>query len=313
MFPPAFDYRKPADLDAALAALEPDDAVPLAGGHDLVPKLKDREADPGTVVDLGALDSLRGVEREQPTEVADAGERVVVGALTTYADLLDAAPAGVDGLLDATAEVGDRQIRNRGTVGGNLAAAHPASDLPAAALVADATLTLVGPDRERIVAVEEFYRSDGGRTTSPSDADDGGTVIHDDELLTRLTFHTSPTAASAYVRKTHPSSGYAAVGVAARVELDGGTIAEADVAANALRPGPARLRGVEDALVGADADDEDAVSDAAALADEAFNPDSVRSDHLVSAEQRLRLLPSYTERAVSNALDRAAEKTGVSA
>ncbi|MFB6221944.1 MAG: xanthine dehydrogenase family protein subunit M [Halolamina sp.] len=302
MFPPAFDYRKPADLDAALAALAPEDAVPLAGGHDLVPKLKDREEHPGTVVDLGALDDLRGVEREQSTEAADAGERLVIGALTTYADLLDADPAGVGGLLEATAAVGDTQIRNRGTVGGNLVAAHPASDLPAAALVADATLTLVGPEQERIVAVEEFYDADGE------------TVCRSDELLTRLTVHTVPTADSAYARKTHPSSGYAAVGVAARVELDDGAVADAAVAANGLRPGPTRLTDVEEALVGIDADPTaEQVAEAAEQATEVRHAERVRDDHLVSAEQRLRLLPSYTEQAVSKALARAAEKTGVSA
>jgi carbon-monoxide dehydrogenase medium subunit len=197
--------------------------------------------------------------------------------------------------------VGDRQIRNRGTVGGNLAAAHPASDIPAAAVVADATVTLEGMDRERIVAVEEFYDSAGG------------TVCRDGELLTELTFHTAPRSASAYARKTHPSSGYAAVGVAARTELDDSTVTDASVAANAIRPGPTRLTEVEEALVGVDAADEDAVSAAAELADEGFHPNRVRDDHLVSAEQRLRLLPSYTERAVSTALDRATERTGVSA
>lgn len=305
MFPPEFDYRQPADLDAALAALAAENAVALAGGHDLVPKLKQREASPGTVVDLGGLEGLRGVERERSADAPGATDRLSIGALTTYADLLDAEPTGIDGLLDATAEVGDKQIRNRGTVGGNLAAAHPASDIPAAALVADATLQLVGPGGERTVPIEEFYRADGE------------TVCRGDELLTELTLHTMPDRASAYARKTHPSSGYAAIGVAARVDLDDGAVEEARVAVNGLTPRPTPLPGVEEALVGVSATDSaatgDAVADAADRADEGVDPDRVRADHLVSAEQRRRLLPSYTERAVSKALARAADRAGVSA
>jgi len=302
MFPPAFDYRKPADLDAALGALAADDAVPLAGGHDLVPKLKNREESPGTVVDLGALDELRGVEREAATDVTGTADRVSIGALTTYADLLDADPAGVDGLLDATAAVGDTQIRNRGTVGGNLAAAHPASDLPAAALVADATARLVTPGQERIVAVDEFYEADGE------------TVCHDNEFLTELIVHTEPGSTSAYARKTHPASGYAAVGVAAQVDLEGTTIANAGVAVTGVRPRPTRLQAVEEQLVGIDATADDGqVGAATSSADRAFHPDRVRDDYLVSANQRLRLLPSYSEAAVTQALERAVEQTGVSA
>jgi carbon-monoxide dehydrogenase medium subunit len=306
MFPPAFDYRKPGDLDAALAALAAEDAVALAGGHDLIPKLKQREASPGTVVDLGAIAEFRGVDRERSAGATETADRLAIGALTTYADLLDAEPTGVDGLLDATAAVGDRQIRNRGTVGGNLAAAHPASDIPAAALVADATLHLVEPDGERTLPVEEFYRPDGE------------TVCRSDELLTELTLYTKPARASAYARKTHPSSGYAVIGVAARVDLDGAVVEDARVAVGGLTPRPTRLSGVEEALVGVAAGAEsetlhEAVAAAAARAGDGVDPARVRADHLVSAEQRRRLLPNYTERAVSQALARAADRAGVSA
>lgn len=308
MFPAEFDYRKPADLDAALAALADDDAVALAGGHTLVPRLKRRDEQPGTVVDLGALDSLRGVERERaadPTGTANttgAADRLTIGALTTYAALLEAEPAGVDGLLDATAAVGDTQIRNRGTVGGNLAAAHPASDIRPAALVADATLRLVGPETERTLPVEAFYDRDG----EP--------VCRSDELVTELSFDTMPTRASAYARKTHPSTGYAAIGVAARVDLDGAGVEEARVAVTGLTSRSIRLTAVEDALLGETVDaDGEVVVDAADRAGEGVDPDRGREDHLVSAEQRRRLLSSYTERAVSRALARAADRAGVSA
>jgi len=292
MFPPEFDYRKPGDLDSALDALADDGAVALAGGHDLVPELKRREANPETVVDLGGLDDLRGVE--------STDSELLVGALTTYASLLDAAPGGVDALLDATGEVGDTQIRNCGTVGGNLAAAHPASDIPAAALALDATVHLTGPDGDRTVPADEFYV-------------DGETICGDDELLTELTVPLAADEGSAYVRKTHPSTGYAAVGVAARVQVDAGEIADARVGVTGLLDQPVRLEPVESALVGTEADDEEAFGQATSRAGEGIDTSRVREDHLVSAEQRRRLLPAYTKRAVTAALDRAVEQTGVSA
>lgn len=297
MFPAQFDYERPDSLDAALDALADEDAVALAGGHDLVPMLKARERTPGTVVDLGGLAELRGVERV----VADDGptERLSVGALTTDAALLDADPAGVDGLLDATSEVGDAQIRNRGTVGGNLAAAHPASDIPAATLAADATLHLVGPDGDRTVPAGEFATGDHE------------TVCADDELVTRVSVPIDPDAGGAYARKTHPSTGYAAVGVAARLRVVDGAVADPRVAAVGLLDVPTRLPAVEDAVAGVDAGAPvDAIAGAAERAAEGVDG-AVREDHVVSADQRRAVLPEYTEQAVSAALARAVGREGV--
>lgn len=310
MFPPQFDYEKPDTLDSALAALDADDAVALAGGHDLVPQLKARDANPGTVVDLGGLSELRGVERV----AADGEERLSIGALTTYADLLDADPSGVDVLLDATGEVGDTQIRNRGTVGGNLAAAHPGSDIPAATLAADATLHLVGPDGDRTVDAAGFATGDHE------------TVCGDGELVTRVSIPLDPDAGGAYARKTHPSTGYAAVGVAARLRVVDGTVTDPRVAVVGLLDAPARLSAVENELAGVDAGTPvEAVEDAAELAGESLDEQSssarqtqsddidgeIREDHIVSAGQRRALLPKYAEAAVSEALSRAVGREGV--
>ncbi|WP_435116985.1 FAD binding domain-containing protein [Halolamina sp. C58] len=297
MFPPRFDYERPDSLDAALDALAEEGAIPLAGGHDLIPLLKARERDPGTVVDLGGLAELRGVERVVTDE--GATERLSVGALTTDADLLDADPAGVDGLLDATRAVGDAQIRNRGTVGGNLAAAHPASDIPAATLAGDARLHLVGPDGDRTVPAGEFATGDHE------------TVREGDELLTRISLPLSPTAGSAYSRKTHPSTGYASVGVAARVEVVDGVVTDPRVAAVGLCEAPVRLAAVERELDGADAGAPvAAIADAAERAGERVER-SVREDHVVPADQRRRLLPGCAEAAVSSAVARAVGREGV--
>ena len=299
MFPPRFDYERPDSLDAALDALAAEDAVPLAGGHDLIPMLKARERHPGTVVDLGGLDELRGVERV----VDDAGdgttERLSIGALTTDAELLDADPAGVDALLDATHEVGDAQIRNRGTVGGNLAAAHPASDIPAATAAVDAQLHLIGPDGDRTVPADAFATGDHE------------TVRGDDELLTRISVPLDPDAGGAYARKTHPSTGYAAVGVAARLRVVDGTVNDPRVVAVGLCDAPTRLSAVEDALAGIDAGAPvDAVESAADRAGESVDA-PVREDHIVSADQRRAILPTYAEAAVSEALARAVGREGV--
>lgn len=296
MFPPRFDYERPDSLDAALDAIAAEDAVPLAGGHDLIPMLKARERSPETVVDLGGLDELRGVERVVGTETE---ERLSIGALTTDADLLDADPAGVDGLLDATHEVGDAQIRNRGTVGGNLAAAHPASDIPAATAAADAELHLIGPDGDRTVPADAFATGDHE------------TVRGDDELLTRISVPLDPDAGGAYARKTHPSTGYAAVGVAARLRVVDGTVNDPRVVAVGLCDAPTHLPAVEDALAGIDAGAPvDAVESAADRAGESVDA-PVREDHIVSADQRGAILPTYAEEAVSEALARAVGREGV--
>jgi len=299
MFPPRFDYERPGSLDAALAALADEGAIPLAGGHDLIPLLKARERDPETVVDLSGLVALRGVERVAVDDVDGPVERLSIGALTTDADLLDAEPAGVDALLDATAAVGDAQIRNRGTVGGNLAAAHPASDIPAATVAADATLHLAGPDGDRTVPAEAFATGDHE------------TVREGDELLTRISVPLDPDAGGAYARETHPSTGYAAVGVAARLRVVDGAVTDPRVAAVGLRDAPVRLAAVERELDGADAGTPvDSVADAAARAGESVD-EPVREDHVVSADQRRTLLPTCAEDAVAEAVARAVGREGV--
>jgi carbon-monoxide dehydrogenase medium subunit len=298
MFPPRFDYARPDTLAAALDALAAEDAVPLAGGHDLIPMLKARERSPGTVVDLGDIDELRGVERV----VGEGGEEhLSIGALTTDADLLDADPAGVDSLLDATKAVGDAQIRNRGTVGGNLAAAHPASDIPAAAAAADAELHLVGPDGDRTVSADEFATGDRE------------TVCGDDELLTRVSVPLTPDVGGAYARETHPSTGYAAVGVGARLRVVDGAVTDPGVVAVGLCDAPTRLSAVEETLAGIDAGAPvDAAESAAERAGESVD-EPVREDHIVSADQRRAILPAYAEAAVTEALARAVGREGVTA
>lgn len=300
MYPPQFDYHRASSVTEALSLLtDLPDATLLAGGHALIPHLKNGRAKPGAVVDVSALPELTGV---------DVGrEATVVGAATTYADLLaadtdgavldDRAPA----FAEATRAVGDRQIRNRGTVGGNLAEAHPDSDLPAAALVADASVRIRDPAGERAVGVEEFLT---GAFESAVVADEIVTAVRiphvDGGAVDDVDY------GGAYVKKTHPASGYAMVGVAARVAVADGILSSARVAANGVADTAVRLPGVETALEGIDTTAagaaervNEAVADAAADVSEAAR----RGDVHASAEYRVSVLPTYVERAVRAAVD----------
>lgn len=281
MFPPEFDYRRPERLPEALDALASPDARPIAGGHALLPAMKRGDAAPDTVVDVSGLDALCGLER------GDGATRV--GACVTYADLLadDRLASDCPVLPRVVEKLGDWQVRNRGTVGGNLAAAVPGSDLPAAALAADATVHVRGPDGARDVAAVDLFVG-------------GGTTLAADELLTGVTVPHAPDAGAAYARKTHPASGWAMVGVAAVVAGAEGDATDARVAAVGVHDPPLRLPAVEDALAdGADA------SAAAERAPAALDADALVGDSHASGPFRRELLTPLVERAVGDALDRA--------
>jgi carbon-monoxide dehydrogenase medium subunit len=142
MIPSAFDYVRASSLDDALAQLG-DGSKVLAGGQSILPLMKLRLARPARLVDIGRLTELRGLRR-----LPDS--RVVVGALTTYADLMESPLMQHDVLSDALPTIGDVQVRNRGTIGGAIAHADPASDLPAAVLALGGTVVL----RKRGTGVE---------------------------------------------------------------------------------------------------------------------------------------------------------------
>jgi carbon-monoxide dehydrogenase medium subunit len=289
MYPDEFDYRRPETVAAAIDLLvEHPDAEVLAGGHSLLPTMKFGLASPDLLVDIGSIEALRGVDGE--------GDTVSVGALTTYATVAesDAVAERSPPVAAAAHEIGDVQVRNRGTIGGNLAHSDPGADLPAAALVADATLVLQGPEGERRVDADEFFF---GMYETDVDAD---------ELLTSVEFPARPEAVGAYVKKPSPSSGYAMVGVAVALTVDDGTVTDANVAANGVMDHGVRLDPVEAALSG-ERLDEDAVAAAAAVAASDLDESMMMDDLQASAEFRSQLLEAYTERAI----DRAAASAGV--
>ncbi|WP_255169618.1 FAD binding domain-containing protein [Natrononativus amylolyticus] len=293
MYPPRFDYHRATSLEEARSLLaEHADRDPrlLAGGHSLIPALKTDRTTADVLVDLGGIDDLEGVTTE-PNET-------IVGALTTYADLLEASELAERHpvLTDALAEVGDLQVRNRGTLGGNLAQAEPAADLPAAVLAANATIVAHGSGGEREIRADEFFR--GERETA----------LETGEVLTRVRLPAAPASdadrtAGAYVRKTHPASGWASLGVAVVLECEGESVREARLAATGVTDRAIRLESVEDALAGEPLESA-TVAAAAERAAVGIEPDELRSDLHVSGEYRAGLVPVYVERALERAAKR---------
>ena len=281
MIPAAFDYHRPTSVDDALSALSNGGgAKVIAGGQSLLPLLKLRLASTDRLVDIGRLAELRGL-REQP----DGGFET--GALTTYADVIAGTRLGW--VAEAVEGIGDVQVRNRGTVGGSIAHADPASDLPAIALALDYSAVLRSSRGERVVALDEFFEG-------PFQ-----TAIEPDELLVAIRRGPLPGgAAGAYRKLAQPASGYSIVGVAVVVARDGGTIGHARVALTGVGDHPYRAKSVEDALVGSDGSPESV----AAAAEHAADGQSVNGDIHADREYRSRMAVVYTRRAIEAALGR---------
>ncbi len=284
MIPAAFDYVAPATVADALAALAEggDEAKVLAGGQSLLPILRMRLNAPETVVDLGHIGELRGIRED--------GDALVIGAMTTYADILasDLVRDHAALLHAAIAEVADPQIRHRGTIGGALVHADPAGDVGAPVLALDADLVVTGPDGERTVAAADFFE------------DLFTTSVADGELLTaiRIPKHTGWGAAyEKFVRVAHQ---WSIVAVGATVRMDGDTIAEAKIGLTNMGSTPLRATAVEAALSGAAATAE-AVGAAAASAADGTNPPS---DLNGDADYRRHLATVLTRRAVLAAAGR---------
>ncbi|WP_114575447.1 xanthine dehydrogenase family protein subunit M [Saliphagus sp. LR7] len=286
MYPPAFDYLRAESVEEALDLLsDTEDAELLAGGHSLLPTIKSGLADPGTLIDVGGIDDLSGVETTE--------EGMWIGATTTYADALenDALHERAPAVADAIGEIGDVQVRNRGTVGGNVAHADPASDLPGPLLAADATVHVRGADGERSIPIDDYFLAMYA------------TAIEEGEIVTGIEIPACE-GSGAYVKKTSPSSGYAVVGVGVRLRIDGNEIESTRVGANGAFGYGRRLEAVEEFLAGASLGD-DLAGEAGERATEDVEEWVLIEDIDTSSEFRGRLLEAYTERAVDRALDRA--------
>ncbi len=208
MIPTAFALERPESIEDAVRLLVEagEDAKVLAGGHSLVPLMRLRLAAPETIVDLGRIDGLSYIRQD--------GDRIAIGALTTHTAVEQSELLRDRCLLlaEAAAEVGDIQVRNRGTIGGSLAHADPNADLPAAAVALDAELVATGSNGQRTIRAREFF------------VDYMTTVLEPTEILTEVRVPALDGAGSAYLKFSRRSQDWAIVGCAAIVRGDDETV-----------------------------------------------------------------------------------------
>jgi carbon-monoxide dehydrogenase medium subunit len=283
MYPAPFDYVRATSLDDALRLLdESGDAKLIAGGHSLLPMMKLRLAQPAKLIDIGQL-PLRGV--------ALAGEAVRIGALTTHAELASSAELlqHCPLIAEAASVIGDPQVRNRGTLGGNIAHADPGSDLPAALVALGATIRLRGRKGERTVAAKDFF------------VDLLTTDLQAGEVITAVDVPKATAGTgSAYLKFEHPASGYAVVGAAAWVRVSGGKCAAAGLAFNGVTATPLVSEVTLAQIIGSDLSDATLAEAAAKI--EAVDP---LGDVYASGDYRVHLARVYAQRAVAKARERA--------
>lgn len=278
MIPAKFDYVRPSSVEEALSALQQggDDAKILGGGQSLLPVLRLRLAAPSLIIDLGGVAELRGIRED--------GDRVAIGAMTPYFELLadDLVTQHVALLAQATATVADRQVRHLGTLGGALAHADPAGDLGAVALALDAEMVIAGSSGSRTVAASEFF------------VDYFETAIGEGEILTEIRFPRYTGWGSHYEKFNRTAQAWSMCAVAAAIKVDGGTIAQARVGLTNMGTTPIRATGVEQALVGQPA----TVEAVRAAAEHATEGTAAPSDADAAADYREHLARVLTGRAV---------------
>ncbi len=284
MIPQEFEYSSPANLKEALGLIADGSAKVLAGGMSLIPLMKLRLAAPGHVVDLGRVPGLNYIREE-------AGA-IHVGAMTTHYEV-ETSPLlrGKCPLLAETASnIGDVQVRNVGTIGGSIAHADPAADYPAALYALEAKVHLVSAKSDRTLTMDEFL------------VDTMTTAIEPGELVLELILPVeAPSAGVSYQKMAQPASGFALVGIAARVMKSGGRVTMARVGVTGLAGKAYRAANVEKLLEGTAGTAAD-VRKAAAVVAEGVD---ANSDLHASADYRSHMARIYTARALAVALERA--------
>lgn len=265
---------------AALAGAG-DDAKVLAGGHSLLPVLRLRLAAPALLVDLGGIPALRGM-------FVDRGGTLVIRAMTTHAEVATSSLVAQSAplLAQAAATIGDRQVRHRGTIGGSLAHADPAGDLPTAALALDAELVLAGSGGQRTVPARDFF------------VDYFTSALEPDEVLVEIRVPQLDGWGTWYEKVNRTAQAWATVAVAAAVRRENGAIAQARVALTNMGHTPVRATAVEEALAGG------TPQDIAAAATHAVEGTAPASDATASAEYRAHLAQVLTRRALATAAER---------
>jgi aerobic carbon-monoxide dehydrogenase medium subunit len=287
MYSPEFNYYRAGSVAEAGDLLRKNPGAKLlAGGHSLIPLLKFRLAAPPALIDIGRITELKGISVK--------GGTVRIGALTTHAELAaseelrDHCPA----LAEAARHVGDPAVRNRGTIGGNVAHADPASDLPTVLAALEARFVVSGEAGSTTVPASGFFK---GMMT---------TALGEHDLLTAIEIPARHRGqGAAYVKFTHPASRYAVIGVAAAVTVTGGTCTSAAVAVGGLVPRPMRAPALEKALAGQPLGAETIAKSAPLVAHDLG--DDILGDLYASAEYRKAIVPVWVKRALTAAAGRA--------
>ena len=285
MIPPSFDYHAPrsvADAIQLLGQLGPD-AKLLAGGHSLLPMMKLRFAQPTHLIDLGRIPGLRGITAE--------GETICIGAMTSERDLIVSAllQARLPLLPEAARSIADPQVRNRGTIGGDIAHGDPGNDHPALALALDATFVLEGPGGRRQVRADGFFH--GTYMTE----------LAEDEILVEIRVPAfAPKTGWAYEKLKRKTGDWATAAAAVVLRLDGGVVSHARIALTNLAPTALRATDAEQALLGkplTEASITDAATRAMAVCDPA---EDLRGD----VEYKTAMAGQMVQRAIAKAATR---------
>ncbi len=290
MIAESFEYHAPKTLAEATRLLVQlgGEGKLVAGGHSLIPLMKLRLASPKHLIDLGRIAELAYIRED--------GEKIQLGATTTHyrIESSDLLKAKCPLLAETAREIGDVQVRNKGTIGGSLAHSDPAGDWPAAILALDAELQAMSARGERWIPAREFF------------VDLLTTALKGDEILTTIRVPALPArSGDAYVKLHHPASGFAVVGVAARVTLgEKGSVERAAVGITGIGSKAYRATAVEDVLVGKSPSAKRLEEAAAHAADGV----EANADLYASAEYRAHLARIYTRRALECALERAGGK-----
>lgn len=286
MIPGAFEYHAPASVAEAVGLLAEhgENAKILAGGHSLLPLMKLRLAQPEIVIDLCKISDLSYIRRN--------GGALSIGAMTTYseiessADVNSVAPA----LAEAARLVADRQVRNMGTIGGCLAHADPAGDLPAIILALGAQIVTSSSGPHRTIAADDFF------------VDLFTTALQPNEIINEIQIPALPAGTgTAYAKFANKASHYAIIGVAAVITASGGTCQSVRIGITGAGSKATRATAAEDALTGGSLDDA-SIKAAAQMAGEGID---FNDDIHASAEYRAHLIQVYAERALLEAASRA--------
>ena len=284
MIPTTFDYQRATSIDDALAKLEAAKGGGkfIAGGHSLVPLMKLRLSEPQRLIDISRIPDLAGI--------SERDGKIVIGAGTVHHDIATSAliRERCPVLSDAASAIGDPQVRNRGTIGGSVAHADPSADFPAVMLALDAEFHLKGPKGWRAVTGANFFQDLFTVNMAP------------DEILANIQF--VPMRTAAYAKLHQRASHYAIVGVAAALEVSGGTITSARIGLTGATSHATRLMNAEHALAGQPLTT-NTIDAAAQLADVELS--ELNADIHASADYRRAMIPVFTRRALEAAMARA--------